>query len=416
MPKVTFKCGCPQSIATVHAQKTTDQSETDALIFKTSGSKDMDLSNGEYDVVYRATGTPETDFSLEVTKGGKMNKVERTLPKDGKAGGNRKLVVSALVLWYLGAPAAYAQTADEARQAVQRGLVTLPTVADVQSPGLSVSLDATTDEKKGSVAIVFESPAEALTFGITAKGPLDKDTGEATPITLEGLPSDASAEFAFNYFHWRSPAPPGEIAAFCKKVANKDECDESDFTGANQQDYRRLLGIDSAPWMFTGSASVGRTQFKFASPTDLAAGKENHADWAVSTSAGRYSPNMGYLALEFEYQRTWEAAGAARQICTPFTAVTGAIECRNLVVGGPTRDSSMLARLQWRRFFAGGRAAINPMVVQDLGASVTKVRVPVYFFTDANEGLAGGARVDWDSDSGDARFVVFVGTALSLVD
>ena len=90
---VTFNCSCPQSVVSVTIQATDDPSDTEGLLFKTSASKTVELSKGEHDVSYRAVGTPGSDLGLEVTKGGTMRPVDRTLGNDGRAAGLRTVAV-----------------------------------------------------------------------------------------------------------------------------------------------------------------------------------------------------------------------------------------------------------------------------------------------------------------------------------
>ena len=91
--KVTFACDCPQSIVGVTIQSETDPSEVEGFTFRTSGTKTIDLARGDHVVSYRAIGTPETAFTLEVTKGGTMSAVNRTLRDDGRAAGDRRLTL-----------------------------------------------------------------------------------------------------------------------------------------------------------------------------------------------------------------------------------------------------------------------------------------------------------------------------------
>lgn len=90
---VTFKCTCPQSVVGVTIQASHDPADTEAVTFKTSGTRTVELSKGSHDVSYRAVGTPDSDLALEVTKGGQMRKVERVLGDNGRAAGLRTLVV-----------------------------------------------------------------------------------------------------------------------------------------------------------------------------------------------------------------------------------------------------------------------------------------------------------------------------------
>ncbi len=90
---VTFKCECSQSIVEVKVQQASDPSKIRRMRFQKSGTRTIDLASGLHFVDCRAVGTPGTDFSLEVTKGGTMNPIERTLPPEGTAGDNRDLKV-----------------------------------------------------------------------------------------------------------------------------------------------------------------------------------------------------------------------------------------------------------------------------------------------------------------------------------
>jgi hypothetical protein len=71
-----------------------DPDRSEGLVFKQSGAKTLELTSGLHEVFYRALGLPNTPFSLEVTKGGDITKVDRTLPADGRAAGKRHLTVS----------------------------------------------------------------------------------------------------------------------------------------------------------------------------------------------------------------------------------------------------------------------------------------------------------------------------------
>jgi hypothetical protein len=63
-----------------------------SMTFENSGEKKRTLPNGRYALSYRAMGTPDTPLKLEV-KGGKMRVLDRTIPDDGRAAGERTLIV-----------------------------------------------------------------------------------------------------------------------------------------------------------------------------------------------------------------------------------------------------------------------------------------------------------------------------------
>jgi hypothetical protein len=325
------------------------------------------------------------------------------------------LIVSGLFI-LAGADRASAQAAEDKahRDNVQRDFITLPGIASVSAPSLAINVDATTDDKRGSVAVAVGDDSDSVTFSVTASGPLQEGTDEFQPLTLEGLPSAAAVEIAFQWFYWARGADPITTRQFCLDRLGRPDCGDLDFSGDDLRAYRRLKGLDSNPWLFTFSAAAGRTDFKFFHPSDLALARENHTDWAASLYGGRYSPALGYIAAGYEYERSWSPAGGARQICVPL-GMLPALECRSAAVGFPAQDSGHVVRGQWRKFFPGGRGAVNPIVARDFTAGITSIRLPVYFFLRGNEGLAGGARFDWRSDSDASSLVVFIGTVFSLI-
>jgi hypothetical protein len=84
-------------------------------------------------------------------------------------------------------------------------------------------------------------------------------------------------------------------------------------------------------------------------------------------------------------------------------------------LGAPSEKHADIASIEWRYFFAGGRAALNPSLARDLKGYVTALDVPVYFLTRSSGGLSGGARVSWRSDTNnDLTIAVFIGTTLGL--
>jgi hypothetical protein len=325
------------------------------------------------------------------------------------------VLVSAFVPRAVCGQAAPESTLGADRKDSRLNMATLPTVATPTSPGYSVSFDATTTEKKGSVAIVLGTAADNKTFTITAFGPLDQNTGEATPLSLQGLGSSAGVEVALNLFHWKGVPDARGMRLYCDRKLHKEECDDTDFKGAERAEFLDLAHVNETPWLFTLDGAVGRNRFKFSrTRVPYSSEGENHNDWSLGWTLGRYTPALGYVAASYDYERTWSAAGAPRQICSPVDSSTS-LECRSFVVGPPEQGTQQVVNVQWRRFLSGGKVAFNPMLGRDLEEDVTFFRLPVYFFSNDNGGLAGGARFEWRSDTREPVFVVFVGALLRLV-
>jgi hypothetical protein len=93
MPNVTLKFTANQAVMSLTIQNRNQLSNVTAVTFQASGNKTVSLSNGTYDLGYRAAGTPKTSYDLQVTAGGTMTAVSRTLASNGKAAGVRTLTV-----------------------------------------------------------------------------------------------------------------------------------------------------------------------------------------------------------------------------------------------------------------------------------------------------------------------------------
>lgn len=81
----------------------------------------------------------------------------------------------------------------------------------------------------------------------------------------------------------------------------------------------------------------------------------------------------------------------------------------------PTDSTKHVIQVGWRRFSFGGRAAFDPTFEWDPANDVGSLSLPIYAFTKKNEGLAGGIRLGWRSDTDDLSAVVFVGNVLSIL-
>jgi hypothetical protein len=93
MPNVTFKFSGNQAVMSFTIQDRSNLGNVTAVTFQAPGNKNVPLSNGTYDVGYRAVGTPGTSYGLQTTAGGTMNAISRTLASNGQAAGVRTLMV-----------------------------------------------------------------------------------------------------------------------------------------------------------------------------------------------------------------------------------------------------------------------------------------------------------------------------------
>jgi hypothetical protein len=87
--KVSFEFSAPQALVKLFVAA----GGTAVPVPLRGGKGSIGLDAGSYQALYVAMGTPGTPFNLKCTGGGTMDEVKRTIPDDGNAAGNRKLVV-----------------------------------------------------------------------------------------------------------------------------------------------------------------------------------------------------------------------------------------------------------------------------------------------------------------------------------
>lgn len=324
------------------------------------------------------------------------------------------LVAALFSLTGVAAPLA-AQTVERGadRTAGLANLTTLPGLGDLVRTGVATTFDATSADKKGRASVTVGSPTDGKTFTIAVFGPLSEATGEAVPLSFDGLSTGAGAELSVNFMRWRGGSgwSAAELSEFCKANLKRDECDDSDFQGVDRVRFLDRALAHETPVVVTLTGGVSRTTFEYSLTEQFAAKKDPHDNWKLAGSVGWYSPTLGFLAVGGALQQTWVPAGKARQLCAPLDDTTS-LECRTFVVGTPTSTRQHLVTVQWRRFLPGGRVAFSPTVAFDVRNDIRHVRLPVYFFADANGGVAGGVRADWRSDTRTTALVVFIGAAL----
>jgi hypothetical protein len=199
----------------------------------------------------------------------------------------------------------------------------------------------------------------------------------------------------------------------CRTALAKEFCKLEELTDSKQRaEFVKASHAADAPVIVNAGASVGRNGFKYLDSVTLTSSSIARTDWSANVSVGRYSPGTGYVAVGYEYQQRFQG-GSASQVCLPIGS-TGALQCKNAVVGAPKENTLNIGSVEWRRFLPGGHAAVDVTVARDFDDEVTAVDVPFYFISSPGGGLTGGARASWRSDTKDVAVAVFIGTALKL--
>ena len=324
-------------------------------------------------------------------------------------------------------------------------------------PSYEVVFEGTAEEKTATAAATWRSEDATETYQLKLTGPLDEGTKEATPLTLDGLQGEASAEFTFQHIllHNGRDAEAQELLcrlagadietcgdhrfraadgkaiirdlrsdfrlagasdkeALCR-IVGKKRCGESDLLAVNMLEayYAAIHGLRRFNlWGITAGAS--RASFEYLTPEDLEDAEEHHNNWKIGAHVGHYRPKLGYLRLGVAYKSAYGPGEAsASEICQPIEDAD-AQRCREIVVGAPSNRESTIATLEWRYFLPGGKLAISPSLSRDFKNEVTSYVLPIYFL-GAKGGLTGGARIGYETENEKVTFAIFVGAALKVV-
>jgi len=348
---------------------------------------------------------------------------------------------------------------------------TLPATAYAKSNDVSAAflLEGSTDEKTGIASIGWKTNREQ--FRLSAKGPLDKKTQQASPLSLDGLSANSTVEVSFNHLQW-SPSNDeeiSEIVGMCREIRTAacqrdpscrlsvldiqnpcaapkipDDCPNlccedikkeaklgtlerchpkkpaictqklCDYQNVPPQ-YKRhlaaLLHLHDPIMFWGGSASVGRSTFDYLEGTTLEAKSVTRNAWTASGRVGFLS-SLGFVIGSYTYQKDYKPGSAEQQVCQPLVG-TSATTCDSAILGPPTVQTRSILMLELRRFLANG-VALAPAIQRDLKKKITLVALPVYFLKSDSGGATGGVRLAWRSDKKSATLSVFVGAALGL--
>lgn len=262
----------------------------------------------------------------------------------------------------------------------------------------------------------------ALDFNFT--GPIGEKDESASPLTLGGLQTGATARFGFSHGSITKQRLTADdvqrITDFCEARGTVDDCDTSDMEPAERAAFIRLF-MPKLPIMWGAHLTFGRENFIYSADQGLTDTSEKHTSQSGTFSIGVLTPGLWFFAAHIETQRFTKHGAAAIQVCAPF-ATAGATTCRSTRTVPPVSVSTELLTLEGRRVFIGRNVGVNPRFVVDLREKTKVFELPVYFLREELDpaknsvpSLNGGVSVGWHSETG-AAIRAFVGVAFKLFD
>lgn len=288
--------------------------------------------------------------------------------------------------------------------------------------GAQALLEANVDQKVGVAKLGWQRGMN--TYVLTIKGAVDDASGQAQPLSLDGLAPSGAAKLALT--HLFAPGIPhrGEIVRRrlailkreCTRAGREPLCDVSELPeDVRPRVEQQVFGFLDHLWLLNFGASLARNRFKYAQGLDSPEVSVERNSWSVEARAGLLRPSFGALLASFTHSRLFAPGGSASQVCRPIAVGSSTLRCASLTVGAPRATQAHTGRIELRRFVTAD-FAIAPSVERDFKARITQVSLPVYFLKSEKGGLNGGVRVSWRSDTQALAASVFVGAAPSLLD
>lgn len=301
-------------------------------------------------------------------------------------------------------------------------------------PQPKLILETTEDGNTRVKARVGVEVRKKFILNLEVASPKDR-SGQTTLADLDGLSNESTAEVGLSWILWNPqadaykdmlPVDPEDAGTESPMRAYGDPeigvmSRPSAVSAFGPEGYRAalrksqdILKSQRSPIFLTVRAKTGQEEFRFVDASTLASGKESHNGQQLTGSVGAYLHSGFYSSLSYR-RGTAFAAGRTANLCSPFGS-TGALECRDLVVGPPTKKTSEALEFEIRRLF--GSLGLAARLSRDLKNDITEVELPIYFLQKMGTSemeLNGGIAIKWRSDTEDYSISAFIGPALSTV-
>lgn len=236
-----------------------------------------------------------------------------------------------------------------------------------------IVVEASTEESEARIRLTRSMFGGSANRGaLTLRAPLDKDTGQSTFASLDGLSGSIAAELSYSQMQLGGPS----LAYF---------------------------------WSFSGGAGYKNFEFFERDKTESRKSRETALSFggAVGTI---FLHSLAYLKAKWE--RTFEENDPVTQ-CLPLEGVVGFQQCKSLPLGAPAQEERILATMGWR-YIGWEHLAIDPQFTFNSKDENILIELPVYLIRDPDMAFTGGLSFGWDTDSNDFVARVFVTQPLGL--
>jgi hypothetical protein len=337
-----------------------------------------------------------------------------------------------------------AQTALTATQATIREVQGELDAARLENAGARDAIKIEAGSANSQVSIktskkLDDGKGDSRAISLIASAPLAKSTTESTLANQNGLKSGTTLTLVLSSTKLTGIRVPGsETLALCEKgkrlrtaylgIAGNSEdnfvCDTGTIKELAEKEkisvdeYRAFrsafFGPEASVQSFGLTLSGGYLDSSYFDSTTLVQTKQR-------SSTGGIGLNFSYTPLEaaqlfaaaLSLQSAYKDMKASTACLPTPSAGNTFLTCANGSIGAPTRQTTQVLDLEWRRKLSD-KYAFALQLSRDIKEKVTSVQVPVYLIGNDKDGLNGGLSFGWTSDAKKITLGVFVGKAFSV--
>lgn len=251
---------------------------------------------------------------------------------------------------------------------------------------------------------------------LTLQGDVDEKNPSAVFADLDGLNNGTKAAIEFVYSSSNEASLRFFESACLSTLNTKLARDDLNFMNVSCADGRSLLTAleDAIPkHRFGFSFSTNNEKFEWADAATLASDSDTKSGYDAGLSYIWTPTPTHQFKAGIRRQEVWRG-GKKQLVCVPNTAVTGALNCNDLIIGAPTDKESDIISAEWKTYLGrSNRYALSVKVSHNGDANTTGIEVPIYIYQRTFEDnskkntLNGGIRFGFvDTKDNDDEFSV----------
>ena len=362
---------------------------------------------------------------------------------------------------------AYSGYADD-ELSVLSGLVNSDSSSSFIVPADQIIFDLAKDKKSATFQVGAWSPLRALSTAIEIKTPFDASSEVSTLGDLDSLSDSTTLSLSVNYRRigqlQDSDLEAERSKALCKKYTPKSNLSSCSFgvvkndideyvkdlseldllkvcerfelseylchkNNANNlgeviaeqwsKKKAKIYGPLTHAHLFPVKISIGREKFNYLNAQTYEKVKNRKEDEFLLSAGYGYLTYKFFAGINLSYKEEYKSS-SMKEYCTPVGDEANGIQCEDLNFGAPSLEKRHNASLEIRYRPESQKYAYGFKYTRDFKEDEDQIQIPIYFVRSKGQGLFGGVRLDWrsetDNDDDDIKASLFLGSSFKFFD